>query len=148
MLILLCVGAAACNDDVTQFIFEARILEALGYRETPPFGELYDTMLVVVGRGTSVAGANAEAAKLTRIVCENLGFGWSETVYSGVTFPSVGRGLDMALRLAGRVCDETTSKALQLMIEYDPQPPHDAGALHKVDPTVLARVQELAKDKH
>jgi sirohydrochlorin cobaltochelatase len=79
--------------------FEARILEALGYSETPAFGELYDTMLVVVGRGTSVAGANAEAAKLTRIVCENLGFGWSETVYSGVTFPSVGRGLEMALKL-------------------------------------------------
>jgi hypothetical protein len=34
------------------------------------------------------------------------------------------------------------------MIEYDPQPPHDAGALHKVDPTVLARVQELAQDKN
>ena len=31
------------------------------------------------------------------------------------------------------------------MIEYDPQPPHDAGALHKVDGAVLARVQELSK---
>jgi len=82
--------------------FETRILEALGYSEIPAFGELYDTMLVVVGRGTSVAGANAEAAKLTRIVCENLGFGWSETVYSGVTFPSVGRGLEMALKLGFR----------------------------------------------
>jgi hypothetical protein len=30
------------------------------------------------------------------------------------------------------------------MIEYDPQPPHDAGALHKVGPAVLARMQELA----
>ncbi len=79
--------------------FEARILESLGYSETPAYGELYDTMLVVVGRGTSVAAANAEAAKLTRMVCENLGFGWSETVYSGVTFPSVGKGLEMALKL-------------------------------------------------
>ena len=79
--------------------FQARILNALGYEETPATGALYDTMLVVVGRGTSVAGANADAAKLTRIVCENLGFGWSETVYSGVTFPSVGRGLEMALKL-------------------------------------------------
>ena len=79
--------------------FQARILEALGYDSAPATGTLYDTMLVVVGRGTSVAGANAEATKLTRIVCENLGFGWSETVYSGVTFPSVGRGLEMALKL-------------------------------------------------
>lgn len=82
--------------------FEKRILEALGLDETPEPGTLYDTMLVVVGRGTSVAGANAEAAKLCRIVTEDLGFGWSETVYSGVTFPSVGVGLEMAARLGFR----------------------------------------------
>jgi len=79
--------------------FQTRILASLGHSKIPPSGELYDTMLVVVGRGTSVTEANAEAAKLTRICCENLGFGWSETVYSGVTFPSVGRGLEMALKL-------------------------------------------------
>ena len=78
--------------------FEARILEALGVDHVHD-GELYDTMLVVVGRGTSDTYANAEAARLTRIVAENLGFGWSETVYSGVTFPSVGQGLEMALKL-------------------------------------------------
>ncbi len=79
--------------------FEARILEALGMTEPPHHGELYDTMLVVVGRGTSDTWANAEAAKLARIVAEDLGFGWTEIVYSGVTFPSVGRGLEMALKL-------------------------------------------------
>ena len=82
--------------------FEHRIIEALGLDHKPQPGELYDTMLVVVGRGTSVATANAEAARLTRIVTENLGFGWSETVYSGVTFPSVGKGLEMALKLGFR----------------------------------------------
>ena len=78
--------------------FETRILEALGLDHVHD-GDLYDAMLVVVGRGTSDTLANAEAARLTRIVAENLGFGWSETVYSGVTFPSVGRGLEMALKL-------------------------------------------------
>ncbi|MEL7253829.1 MAG: sirohydrochlorin chelatase [Pseudomonadota bacterium] len=78
--------------------FEARILEALGMDHVHD-GDLYDTMLVVVGRGTSDTLANAEAARITRIVTENLGFGWSETVYSGVTYPSVGRGLEMALKL-------------------------------------------------
>lgn len=78
--------------------FQARILESMGLEHVHD-GDLYDTMLVVVGRGTSVSEANAEAAKLTRIVCENLGFGWSETVYSGVTYPSVGRGLEMAVKL-------------------------------------------------
>lgn len=79
--------------------FQHRIMEAINLTEMPEPGDLYDTMLVVVGRGTSVAEANAEAAKLTRIVAENMGFGWCETVYSGVTFPSVGRGLEMALKL-------------------------------------------------
>ena len=78
--------------------FETRILECLGLDHVHD-GDLYDTMLVVVGRGTSDTYANAEAAKLTRIVTENLGFGWSETVYSGVTFPSVGQGLEIASRL-------------------------------------------------
>lgn len=78
--------------------FETRILESLGLDHVHD-GDLYDTMLVVVGRGTSDTYANAEAAKLTRIVTENLGFGWSETVYSGVTFPSVGQGLEIASRL-------------------------------------------------
>jgi putative intracellular protease/amidase len=62
-----------------------------------------------------------------------------------ITAAGVSSGIDMALHLAERLTDATTSKALQLMIEYDPQPPHDAGALHKVDAVVLARVQELAK---
>ena len=79
--------------------FQHRIMEAIDIVEMPKPGDLYDTMLVVVGRGTSVAQANAEASKLTRIVAENMGFGWCETVYSGVTFPSVGRGLEMALKL-------------------------------------------------
>lgn len=84
--------------------FQHRVAESLGYSSDenggiPAAGELYDTMLVVVGRGTSVVDANADAAKLTRIISENLGFGWSETVYSGVTYPSVGRGLEMALKL-------------------------------------------------
>lgn len=65
-----------------------------------------------------------------------------------ITAAGVSSGIDMALRLAERVTDATTAKALQLMIEYDPQPPHDAGALHKVDPAVIARVHELSKDKN
>lgn len=61
-----------------------------------------------------------------------------------ITAAGVSSGIDMALELAERLSDVTTAKALQLMIEYDPQPPHDAGALHKVESMVLARVQQLA----
>ncbi|MGJ8581488.1 MAG: sirohydrochlorin chelatase, partial [Psychromonas sp.] len=79
--------------------FQARIYESLGLDIDNPPKELYDTMLVVVGRGTSDTEANAEAAKLTRIVSENMGFGWADTVYSGVTYPSVGVGLEKLLKL-------------------------------------------------
>ena len=78
--------------------FKTRILESIKIKHIHD-GDLYDTMLVTVGRGTSDTYANAEVAKLTRIVTEDLGFGWSETVYSGVTFPSVGHGLKTVSRL-------------------------------------------------
>lgn len=65
-----------------------------------------------------------------------------------LTAAGVSSGIDMALRLAELVCDKTTAKALQLMIEYDPQPPHDAGALHKVNAAILGRVQELARERN
>lgn len=64
-----------------------------------------------------------------------------------ITAAGVSSGIDMALLLAERLTDATTAKALQLGIEYDPQPLHDAGALSKVGPDVLMRLQELAKDK-
>lgn len=64
-----------------------------------------------------------------------------------ITAAGVSSGIDMALHLAEQLTDVTTAQALQLMIEYDPQPPHDAGALHKVDASVLLRVQELARAK-
>lgn len=79
--------------------FQARIYESLGLDPENPPASLYDTMLVVVGRGTSDTDANAEAARLTRIVNENMGFGWADTVYSGVTYPSVGVGLEKLLKL-------------------------------------------------
>lgn len=85
--------------DSMQQAFANRILQSMGYQQAPAAGELYDTMLVVVGRGTSVSTANAEVCKLTRLMTERLGFGWSQTVYSGVSFPSVGKGLEMALKL-------------------------------------------------
>ncbi len=79
--------------------FQTRIYESLGLDPEQPPENLYDTLLVVVGRGTSDTEANAEAAKLTRLVSENMGFGWADTVYSGVTYPSVGIGLEKLLKL-------------------------------------------------
>ena len=61
-----------------------------------------DTLLAVVGRGTSDPDANSNISKVARMLWEGMGFGWSETCYSGVTFPLVGPGLEHAARLGYR----------------------------------------------
>ncbi len=45
-----------------------------------------------------------------------------------VTAAGVSAGIDMGLTLAARVTDESTAQAIQLGIEYDPQPPFGAGS--------------------
>lgn len=72
-------------------------LDAAG-RDVP----LSETMLVVVGRGASDPDANANVAKVMRMLWEGSGFGWGETAYSGVTFPLVEPALERAARLGFR----------------------------------------------
>jgi len=84
----LMIGAAA-----------ARIREALDALEPVPIAE---TMLVVVGRGSSDPDANSNVTKITRMLVEGFGFGWGETVYSGVTFPLVEPGLRHVVKLGFR----------------------------------------------
>jgi transcriptional regulator GlxA family with amidase domain len=61
-----------------------------------------------------------------------------------ITAAGVSSGIDMALRLVELLVDRTAAQAAQLMIEYDPQPPFDSGAVHKSDDTVMTRVIEYA----
>ena len=63
---------------------------------------LHDTMLMVVGRGTSDSDANSNINKIMRMLWEGFGFGWGEVCYSGVTFPLVEPGLQHAARLGYR----------------------------------------------
>ncbi|GAB3889570.1 hypothetical protein GCM10027612_32160 [Microbispora bryophytorum subsp. camponoti] len=44
-----------------------------------------------------------------------------------VTAAGVSAGIDMALTLLAEMRDEETAQAVQLAIEYDPQPPFAAG---------------------
>ncbi|MBP1851106.1 sirohydrochlorin chelatase [Rhizobium halophytocola] len=59
----------------------------------------HDTLLMVVGRGSSDPDANSNATKVMRMLWEGMGFGWGETCYSGVTFPLVEPGLTHAAKL-------------------------------------------------
>ncbi len=62
-----------------------------------------------------------------------------------ITAAGVSSGIDMALRLVELLFDRTAAEAAQLMIEYDPQPPYDVGALEKADDEVMTRVIEYAQ---
>lgn len=64
-----------------------------------------------------------------------------------ITAAGVSSGIDMALRLSELLVDDVAAKAMQLMVEYDPQPPFDAGSVEKAGDEVMARVIEYAADK-
>jgi putative intracellular protease/amidase len=59
-----------------------------------------------------------------------------------ITAAGVSSGIDMALRLVELLVDRRAAEAAQLLIEYDPQPPFDAGALAKADEATVARANE------
>ena len=58
-----------------------------------------------------------------------------------ITAAGVSSGIDMALTLAAHIAGEDVAQAIQLFIEYDPQPPFDSGSTAKASPQVL----ELAR---
>ncbi|MGH9079203.1 MAG: DJ-1/PfpI family protein [Acidimicrobiales bacterium] len=64
-----------------------------------------------------------------------------------ITSAGVSSGIDMALRVVELLVDRTAAEAVQLMIEYDPQPPFDSGSVAKAGPTVMARVVEYAEHR-
>lgn len=55
-----------------------------------------------------------------------------------VTAAGVSSGIDAALWLAARVAGERAAQAIQLSIEYDPQPPFDCGSPAKAGPELVA----------
>jgi cyclohexyl-isocyanide hydratase len=50
-------------------------------------------------------------------------------------------GIDFGLTLAAEIAGEDAAKAIQLGIEYDPQPPFDAGSPEKAGPEIAQRVR-------
>jgi putative intracellular protease/amidase len=54
-----------------------------------------------------------------------------------VTAAGVSSGIDMGLALLGRIAGDAVAQAVQLGIEYDPQPPYDAGSPQKAPAEVV-----------
>lgn len=57
-----------------------------------------------------------------------------------ITAAGVSAGIDMALLLAAALAGDDTARAIQLGIEYDPDPPFDAGSPAKAGDDIVAMV--------
>lgn len=62
-----------------------------------------------------------------------------------MTAAGVSSGIDMALVLVGRMTHEMVAQAIQLGIEYDPDPPHDTGSPEKAPPELVELVMTALK---
>ncbi|HEY7255784.1 MAG TPA: DJ-1/PfpI family protein [Solirubrobacterales bacterium] len=61
-----------------------------------------------------------------------------------ITAAGVSAGIDMALRLVARELGSETARRIQLSIEYDPEPPFDAGSPRKAPAEVVEAVTAAA----
>lgn len=60
-----------------------------------------------------------------------------------ITAAGVSSGIDMGLTLAGEIAGPEVAQAIQLAIEYDPQPPFDAGSPTKAPADIVELVSAI-----
>ncbi len=72
-----------------------------------------------------------------------------------MTAAGVSAGIDMALSLAAKIAGSQIAQSIELSIEYDPEPPFDAGSPEKANPAIrealrknmLARFEKPTTDE-
>ncbi len=126
----------------------SRVLEWLrGAHQTSTWTTSVCTGSLILAAAGLLEGKHATSHWLALERLQELGALASEerVVYDGklVTAAGVSAGIDMALSLAGRLAGDTVAQAIQLGIEYDPQPPYDSGAPSKAP----AEVVELLRSR-
>ena len=62
-----------------------------------------------------------------------------------VTAAGVSAGIDMGLTLAAKIAGEEIAQAIQLGIEYDPQPPFDAGSPEKAPAPIVEFLRQSSR---
>ena len=101
--------------------------------------------LVAAGRGRAAEGrpATSHWYELPSLAVFGAEPRSARIVESGriITCAGVSAGIDMALHLVGRIGGDALAECVQLGIEYDPEPPYDAGSLGKAS----AEVEELVR---
>jgi transcriptional regulator GlxA family with amidase domain len=64
-----------------------------------------------------------------------------------ITAAGVSAGIDMALHLVTQEAGPEVAQAVQLALEYDPQPPHDAGSPDKAPAAIVEAVTAVSEAK-
>ena len=62
-----------------------------------------------------------------------------------ITAAGVSAGIDMGLRLAARIAGDDVAQMIQLGIEYDPQPPFDAGSPEKAPAHIVEAMRGMSR---
>ncbi|MEQ4607210.1 DJ-1/PfpI family protein [Streptomyces bacillaris] len=62
-----------------------------------------------------------------------------------VTAAGVSSGIDMGLALLGRIAGDDTARSVQLLTEYDPQPPYDCGSPGKAPAALVEQWREKSR---
>lgn len=82
--------------------------------------------------------------ELPKYGAESVGGRWVEDGKT-ITAAGVTAGIDMALHLVGREAGPEVAQAVQLGIEYDPDPPFDAGSPEKAPTAIVELVTSMSR---
>jgi putative intracellular protease/amidase len=117
-----------------------------GAHEHSRFSTSVCTGSLILGAAGLLQGLTATTHWAARAMLEQHGAAYSEerVVRAGriVTAAGVSAGIDMALYLTGELAGAETARTIQLAIEYDPQPPYDAGSPGKAGEAAVQRALE------
>lgn len=64
-----------------------------------------------------------------------------------ITAGGVSSGIDMALTLAARIAGDDVAQAIQLGIEYDPEPPFDSGSTRSAPDRIVQLVRAASEQR-
>ena len=129
-------GTRAAMKDETLLAWVRRIHATTRYTTSVCTGSL------VLGAAGLLTGLDATTHWAQTKLLESTGARYTEqrVVQRGkiITAAGVSSGIDMALNLAAQIAGDDVAKSIQLLIEYDPQPPFDAGSPAKAGPAIVA----------
>jgi transcriptional regulator GlxA family with amidase domain len=135
--------AAAKNPEILDWVCEAHAHSR--YSTSVCTGSL------ILGAAGLLKGTNATTHWAAKTLLEQTGATYTEervvVADKIITAAGVSAGIDMALYLMAELVGPELAKVAQLSIEYDPDPPFDAGSPAKAGDAIVQRaLEEFAKE--